>query len=104
MLDHAAEAVQLAHGKSRSDLDADRLLNLSLVRLLEIVGEAAARLSPATRDRYPQVPWPDIIGLRNRLIHGYDIVDFDILWQIVHDDLERLTSQLREAIDGFEAC
>ena len=102
MLDHAAEAVELVSGKKRSDLDADRLLNLSLVRLLEIVGEAAARLSSETRDRYPQIPWLDIIGLRNRLIHGYDIVDFDILWDIVHDDLATLVSRLREVIENLE--
>jgi uncharacterized protein with HEPN domain len=98
MLDHASEAVRLVEGRSRGDLDADRLLNLSLVRLLEIVGEAAARLSAETRSRYSLVPWPDIIGLRNRLIHGYDIVDFDILWDIVHDDLPLLVTQLQEIV------
>jgi uncharacterized protein with HEPN domain len=98
MLDHAVEAVGLATGRTRQDLDADRLLNLSLVRLLEIVGEAAARLSPETRDRHPSIPWPDIIGLRNRLIHGYDIVDFDILWDIVNDDLPPLIAQIREIV------
>ena len=77
----------------------DRLLNLSLVRLLEIVGEAAARLSSETRDLYPSIPWPDIIGLRNRLIHGYDIVDFDILWDIVNGDLPPLIARLREVVD-----
>ena len=102
MLDHATEAVRLVEGRSRKDLDADRLLNLSLVRLLEIVGEAAARLSPETRSLYPRVPWPDIIGLRNRLIHGYDIVDFDILWDIVRDDLPALIARLHEAIGGLE--
>ena len=70
-----------------------------MVRLLEIVGEAAARLSPDTRDRYPRIPWPDIIGLRNRLIHGYDIVDFDILWDIVNGDLPPLIARLREVVD-----
>ena len=100
MLDHAAEAVALAKGRIRGDLDTDRLLNLSLVRLLEIVGEAAARLSAETRNRYQTIPWPDIIGLRNRLIHGYDIVDFDILWDIVNDDIPPLIAQLREIVAG----
>ena len=99
MLDHAVEAVALAKGRTRQDLDTDRLLNLSLVRLLEIVGEAAARLSPETRDLHPSVPWPDIIGLRNRLIHGYDIVDFDILWDIVNDDLPPLIGTLSKIAD-----
>jgi uncharacterized protein with HEPN domain len=87
MLDHAREAVQLVHGHERADLDQDRLLNLALVRLLEIVGEAANRVPERERERLPEIPWPQIVSLRNRLIHGYDDVDFDILWQIVSRDL-----------------
>ena len=81
MLDHAREAVTLAQGKGRADLDDDRLLELALVRLLEVIGEAASRVSGEDRARYPEVPWPQIVSLRNRLIHGYDAVDLDILWQ-----------------------
>ncbi|MBI5197642.1 MAG: DUF86 domain-containing protein [Nitrospirae bacterium] len=87
MLDHAREAVEMVKGRVRSDLDTDRQLNLSLVRLLEIIGEAASRVPREECDRYPDIPWSDIVGLRNRLIHGYDDVDFDILWQILTDDL-----------------
>ena len=98
MLDHAAEAIEMARGRSRADLDTDRPLNLSLVRLLEVVGEAAARVSAETRDLCPDFPWADIVGLRNRLIHGYNDVDFDILWRIVHDDLPPLIQQLRRIL------
>jgi uncharacterized protein with HEPN domain len=79
MLDHAREVIVLSEGRSRSDLDTDRLLNLALVRLLEIVGEAANRVPPEERQQHPEIPWPQIISLRNRLIHGYDAVDNDIL-------------------------
>src|SRR5438105_15279965 len=79
MLSHAEEAIQFSAGRVRADLDTDRLLNLALVRLLEIVGEAATRVSPAVQAANPSIPWPQIVGLRNRLIHGYDAVDFDIL-------------------------
>lgn len=98
MLDHTEEAVTLVHGKSRSDLDSNRLLNLSLVRLLEIVGEAANRIPLENQQQYPAIPWQQIIGLRNRLIHGYDAVDFDILWQIVTVDLPPLVNVLREIL------
>jgi uncharacterized protein with HEPN domain len=74
-------------------LAADRPLNLSLVRLLEIVGEATNRVPPRERAKYPGIPWAQIVGLRNRLIHGYDNVDFDILWQIVTEDLPPLIVQ-----------
>jgi len=96
MLDHAVEAVDIARGRTREDLDSDRQLNLSLVRLLEIVGEAAGRVTEEMRRRHSDVPWPDIVSLRNRLVHGYDRVDFDILWDIVHDDLPPLIAKLEK--------
>jgi uncharacterized protein with HEPN domain len=98
MLAHAEEAAGMARGRSRGDLDGDRALNLSLTRLLEVVGEAAARVSPEGRARHPAIPWLEISGLRNRLIHGYDKVDFDILWNIVRDDLPPLIAELRKAL------
>jgi uncharacterized protein with HEPN domain len=97
MLDHAREAVALAEGKTRRDLDNDRLLELALVRLLEIVGEAASRIPKEECAKHPEIPWPEIVGLRNRLIHGYDAVDLDILWQIIVHDLPPLVAAL-EAI------
>ena len=98
MLRYAREAYEMARGKSRQDLDSDRQLNLALVRLLEIVGEAAGRVSKGTRDHYPGIPWLEITNLRNRLIHGYDDVDFDILWQILTDDLSPLITTLDEIL------
>lgn len=87
MLDHGREAVAILQDRARGDLDTDRLLNLSIVRLLEIIGEAAARVTPATRDELAELPWAEIVGLRNRVIHGYDEVDFDIVWETVTGDL-----------------
>ena len=81
-------------GRRREDLDADRMLNLALVRLLEVVGEAAGRVDAGERSRYPRVAWTEIIGMRNRLIHGYDQVDFDLLWQIVTKDLPPLVAEI----------
>lgn len=102
MLDHSVEAVEMARGRSRKDLDGDRQFNLSLVRLLEIVGEATAAISREFRENHPEIPWRDIIGLRNRLIHGYDAVDFDILWTIVQQDLPVLISQLETILQEGE--
>jgi uncharacterized protein with HEPN domain len=98
MLDAAREAVQMAQGRTRADLDVDRPLNLSLVRLLEIVGEAASRTPADECAKYPGIPWAQIVGLRNRLIHGYDNVDFDILWQIVTQDLPQLIAELTKLL------
>jgi uncharacterized protein with HEPN domain len=101
MLEHAAEAVGLAAGRTRPDLDTDRIFSLAMTRLLEIVGEAAAHVSVVARDQYPQIPWSEIAGLRNRLIHGYDAVDFDILWDTVENDLPALIANLQKAIGGI---
>lgn len=72
MLESAREAVALIKNKCRQDLDAERILSLALVRLLEIVGEAASRVSNTTRLQFSDIPWAQIVSLRNRLIHGYD--------------------------------
>jgi uncharacterized protein with HEPN domain len=99
MLDHAAEATDMARGRTRADLDTDRGFNLSVTRLLEIIGEAAARVSPTVRQRHSEIPWSQIVGLRNRLIHAYDEVDFDILWNILIDDLPPLIESLQNLLD-----
>ncbi len=98
MLDHAREASALIRGKSRSHLGAERSLELSLVRLLEIVGEAANRVSASEQSKHPGVPWLKIVGLRNRLIHGYDAVDLDILWEIVTKDISPLIAELEKLV------
>jgi uncharacterized protein with HEPN domain len=98
MLRHAREAVTLAQGRTRGALDSDRLLNLALVRLLEIVGEAAGRVSKKECARHPDIPWAQITGMRHRLIHGYDAVDFDILWQVVTVDLPPLIGILEKIL------
>jgi uncharacterized protein with HEPN domain len=95
MLDGAQEAVELTRDKSRPDLDTDRVLSLALVRLLEIVGEAANRVTSVTRQQYADIPWSQIVSLRNRLIHGYDTINLDILWKILTDDLPALIDQLK---------
>lgn len=98
MLDYSREALDMVRGQVRADLDTDRKLNLALVRLLEILGEAANRVPTEDRSNHPQIPWSQLISLRNRLIHGYDQVDFDILWQIVTRDLPALEGELEKIV------
>ena len=99
MLDHAREATEMARYRSRADLDTDRMLNLALVRLMEIVGEAASRVPEDFRSRYPQVSWRDVADLRNRLAHGYSTIDFDILWAIIQNDLPPLIAMLEKIVE-----
>ncbi len=102
MRDYVQEALSLTKNKSRNDLEKDRVLNLALTRLLEVVGEAATRVPDDIKSKFPTLPWPQIIGLRNRLIHAYDLVDLDILWEIVSKDLSPLSTQLEKMIQNWD--
>jgi uncharacterized protein with HEPN domain len=98
ILAYAREAVEISKGKTRQDLDRDRLLNLAMTRLVEMLGEAANRVPEGRRTHYPDVPWVQMIAARNRLIHGYDSVDFDVLWVIIQNDLPALIIRLQEIL------
>ncbi len=97
MLDHTVEAMSLVSPLARDDLDSQRVVYLALLQLCQVIGEAATRLSQEIRDAHPHVPWREIIAFRNRLIHGYDTIDRDILWAILTADFPKLRAEL-EAI------
>ncbi len=97
MLDAARRAIEIARPLTRERFRSEAVEVLALTRLVEILGEAARRLPVAFREAHPAIPWREITGTRDRLIHGYDQVDLDILWTIVRQQLPLLASQL-EAI------
>ena len=99
MLIHAREAVDLLGEASEDELKSNRVMQLALMRLVEIVGEAANRVSLTTQQRHPEIPWPLIIGMRNRIVHEYDNVNLNVLWDTITNELPPLISQL-EAILG----
>ncbi len=103
MHDYAAEAVEMARGRVRGDLETDRMLVLALTRLVEIVGEAASRVSKTGQSAIPELPWPRISGMRNRLIHGYDQVDLDILWSTITENLPPIIAILDSVIARLES-
>mgnify|MGYP001607736803 CR=1 FL=1 len=98
MIDAAREASAFMRGRTRSDLDQNRLLALALTRLVEIIGEAAGKISPEASSQHLQIPWADIVGMRNRLVHGYFEVDLDRLWDTITDDLPALVTGLEEIL------
>jgi uncharacterized protein with HEPN domain len=98
MLDYSRESIALAHGKSRQDLDDDRTFNLAQARLLEIIGEAANRVPIEFQMEHIEIEWGQIVSLRNRLIHGYDSIDFDVMWSIIQFDLPELVGKLKKII------
>lgn len=100
-LRHMLEAIEAAErfrlGRTRLDLDSDEMLRFALVRAVEIVGEAAAKVTPETRARLP-LPWPAVVGMRNRLIHAYFDIDHDVLWATLTQALPALQSTLGAAL------
>ena len=76
------------------------MLNLSLVRLIEIIGEAAARVSAETQAKHPEIRWPGIIGMRHRIAHGYDEINFDIVWEVATVDLPPLIATLEQILSS----
>ena len=98
ILDAAREAVSFSNGRCRADLDTDRKLNLSLVRLLEIIGEAARSLSQEFRQEHPDLPWKSMVGIRDRLIHGYFDINLDVVWETITEDLPPLIAQLKKIV------
>ena len=98
MLDAAEEAVNFIVGRKREDLDTDRMLALTLVRSIEIVGEAGPRVSEGGRTEVPDIPWREIVAVRNRPIHAYFDVDLDVVWRTVKDDLPPLIATLKNAL------
>lgn len=95
MLEAAQKAVEFSEGRSQNDLQEDEQLALALIRLLEIIGEAAKAISPEIRKQYSDIPWRQMAGTRDRLIHACFAVDLDIVWIIVTRDLPSLIAKLQ---------
>jgi uncharacterized protein with HEPN domain len=98
MLAAAREAVALVHGRSKEEIEGDRILVLALERLFEIIGEAAAQATGDIRARFPEIPWNRIVGMRNEIIHGYSTVDLEIVLRTVQNRLPPLILQLEAAL------
>ncbi|MEO8587435.1 MAG: HepT-like ribonuclease domain-containing protein [Acidobacteriota bacterium] len=98
MVDHARRAMAACQGKRRENLETDPVLAAALERFIEVAGEAASKVSPATQERLAEVRWAEIIGMRNRLVHGYASVDHDVVWTVVTRDLPVLVAKLEPEI------
>ena len=98
MLLAARDVVDFARDRTRDDLEADRQLVLSLVKSIEIIGEAAARISQETREAHPDIPWPKIIAMRNRLVHAYFEINLRRVWEVVQNDVPDLIALLEPLV------
>jgi uncharacterized protein with HEPN domain len=94
MLTFALQIREYTADKSRADLDLDGILALAMVRLLEIIGEAASNVTTETQASYPDIEWREIIGMRNHIIHGYFDIEYDIVWNTILDFIPGLIAEL----------
>ena len=98
ILDATAKALQFTAGVDSEAFRANDEKSFAVVRALEIIGEAVRHVPPAVRARYPEVPWEDLIGTRNVLIHGYFGVDLDVVWRTVIEDLPPLQEAVQRIL------
>lgn len=98
MIEAADNAMSFVAGRSRPEIDQDRKTLFAVIRCVEIIGEAAARISDATRASVPDVPWSAIVGMRNRLVHAYFDVDVDVVWKTVTVELPALRRRLQSLL------
>jgi len=103
MVEAAQAAIEDTAGLERVDLDSRGTIVRSVLRCMEVIGEAASRVSSSTRDAVPGVPWRQMVAMRNRLIHTYWGIDLDAVWITVKSDLPALLADLREALGEDEA-
>ncbi len=100
MLDAAEKLVLFTKDSKREDLDKDEKLGLAVVRLTEILGEAASKITDETREEHSDFPWREMTSTRNRLIHGYFDVDYDIIWAIIKNDIPGVIEKIKVLLPG----
>ncbi len=98
MIDAAQAVEQFIRGKKREDLDVDRLLLFAVLRAIEVIGEAASKVTDETQAAMPSIPWASIIGMRNRLIHGYFDIDANVVWRTASEEIPSLHRALRQQL------
>jgi uncharacterized protein with HEPN domain len=99
MIDTAHKVIKFSEGHSRKDLDTDQILASALIREIGVIGEAAARVSTDKREQLTEIPWKSIVGMRNRLIHDYDEIDLDLLWETVTKDVPELIKKIEKNVN-----
>ena len=102
MLEVAYICLEFVKDKKPVDFENDKMLSFAVVRALEIFGEAASRVSKSFQEKYPTIQWRAIIGMRNRLIHAYFDIDYDIVWQALTHEIPKIIPELELLLKANE--
>jgi len=98
MLDMAQKGIAKLAGRERASYDQDENLRMALAHLIQVIGEAARRVDPAFQQAHPSIPWPQIIGMRHRIVHDYLHVDYDLVWEVATVHLPPLVQELEKIV------
>jgi uncharacterized protein with HEPN domain len=98
ILESSRAALEYTRNKTWAEFSRDPLIQDAVVRRLEIIGEASGRVSSETQKKYPHLPWQAMKGTRNKIIHEYDSIELDIIWEIIQQDLPYLVAELEKII------
>lgn len=102
ILEYAKSASEFIENFSFEMLTNDKKTAFAIVRALEVIGEASNRIPEEVKEKYPNIPWHKIRGLRNKIVHNYDDIDYTIVWNILKNDIPTLISQVKEIFDEVE--
>lgn len=100
MLDAIDRILKYTDGKSKRELGDDSMAMDAVVWNLSVLGEAARHIPEYVAERYPLVPWPEMRGIRNRIVHGYDQIDIEIVWAVIQHELPSLRDELSRMDDA----
>jgi uncharacterized protein with HEPN domain len=102
MLDMARKACAKTASIQRGEYDADENLRLALAHLIQVIGEAARRVSPEGRAAHPEIPWREVMGIRHKIVHDYMDLNDDVIWEVVTRDLPGLVQQLERFVPPMD--
>ena len=95
------DALGFVEGVAFDDLEEDQRTQYALQRAFEIIGEATKHVDDSIRERYPDVPWRKMAGMRDMIIHKYFAVNLEVVWETVHEDIPLARKQVQEILDEW---